>query len=135
MPYCPQCLTEYFEGSKECIDCGAPLQPGAPPPKPPSAAEPDVTFVPVRLFRGLHAQFQADLSRNVLEAEGIPSTLTSEYAAEMIPGADVVQVLVRQDDQVRASQVLADFFNTSAPQAETAAGEAAESSAGDSEPV
>lgn len=128
MPYCPECLTEYFEGSKVCIDCGAPLRPGAPPPRPPSAEEPDVHFVPVRLFRGLHAQLQSELARNVLEAEGIPSTLTGALAAEMIPGADVVQVLVREDHRARASQVLADFFDASAPPADTPAGEDAESS-------
>ena len=28
MPYCPECLTEYREGSVECMDCGVPLGPG-----------------------------------------------------------------------------------------------------------
>jgi len=128
MSYCPQCLTEYFEGSKVCIDCGAELRPGAPPPRPASAAEPDVDFVPVRWFRGLHAQLQGQLARNVLEAEGIPSALTGALASEMIPGADVVQVLVREDHRARAYQILADFFDASAPPTDTPAGEEAESS-------
>ncbi|MBZ5729055.1 MAG: DUF2007 domain-containing protein [Acidobacteriia bacterium] len=34
--YCPQCLTEYREGFRECADCRVPLAEGVPP-----AAQPD----------------------------------------------------------------------------------------------
>jgi hypothetical protein len=111
VPHCPECLTEYREGALECIDCGVPLQPGPPPPPPPSLEEPNVRFVPVRVFRGLQAQFEADLARNLLQAEGIPCTVTGELGAELLPGADRILLLVRQDDQARASEIVAAFLD------------------------
>lgn len=115
MPYCPECLTEYREGSVECMDCGVPLQPGPPPPSPPSPEEPNVHFVPVRVFRGMQAQFEADLARNLLEAESIPSSVTGELGAEMLPGADRVLLLVRQEDLARAAEILTAFLDTNQP--------------------
>ncbi|HEV3277766.1 MAG TPA: hypothetical protein VG860_13185 [Terriglobia bacterium] len=113
MPYCPQCLTEYVEGAAECMDCRVALQPGAPPPRiPREEGQPNARFVPVRIFQGLHAQFQADLARNVLEAEGISSTIIGDLAAELLPGADAVQLLVRDGDQTRASEILRDFLES-----------------------
>lgn len=112
MLYCPECLTEYREGATECMDCGVPLQPGPPPPPPPSLEEPNVRFVPVRVFRGLQAQFEADLARNLLQAEGISCTVTGELGAELLPGADRVLLLVRQDDQARASEIVRAFLDT-----------------------
>jgi hypothetical protein len=83
--------------------------------------------VPVRVFQGLHAQFQADLARNVLEAEGIPCTLTGELSAELIPGLDAVQLLVREEDQSRASELVEEILN--APPAEAQAAADAEAAA------
>ena len=31
MPYCPECLMQYVEGSEDCPDCQAKLLPGSPP--------------------------------------------------------------------------------------------------------
>lgn len=119
MPHCPQCLTEYVEGATECMDCGVPLEPG-PPPAPPKAeeGEPNANFVPVRLFRGLHAQFQAELARNVLEQEAIPSSIIGDLGAELLPGADAVQLVVREEDRERASQILEAFLESEAEQIE-----------------
>lgn len=121
MAYCPQCLTEYIEDALECMDCRVPLKPGAPPRNSEPKAEPDLKFVPIRLFRGLHAQFQGDLARNVLEAEGIPCTVTSELGAGLIPGMDMVQLLVREEDRERASELVEEVLNTPIAEAETAA--------------
>jgi len=119
MAYCPQCQTEYVEGATVCMDCGATLEPGPPPPPvPPEEGEPNARFAPVRVFRGLHAQFQADLARNVLQEEGIPSTIIGDMGAELLPGADAVQLLVREEDQTRASQILEAFLESEAAQAE-----------------
>jgi hypothetical protein len=122
MPHCPECLTEYREGAMECIDCGVPLEPGPPPPPPSSPKEPNLHFVPVRVFKGLQAQFEADLARNLLRAEGIPCTVTGELGAELLPGADRVLLLVRQDDEARASEIVAAFLDEN-QQAKAQAGE------------
>jgi len=116
MPHCPQCLTEYVEGVTECFDCGAALKPGPPPVAKRDAGEPDARFVPVRVFRGLHAQFQAELARNVLEEERIPSTIIGDLGAELLPGADAVQLVVREEDRARASQILEAFLESEAEQ-------------------
>jgi len=67
--------------------------------------------VPVRVLRGLQARFEVDLARNLLKAEGISCTVTGELGAELLPGADRVLLLVRQDDQARASEVLEAFLD------------------------
>ncbi|HEV2423494.1 MAG TPA: DUF2007 domain-containing protein [Terriglobia bacterium] len=118
MPYCPECQTEYVEGATRCLDCGAALKPGPPPPSNDEKEEPNARFVPVRVFQGLHAQFQAELARNVLEEEGIPSSIVGNLGAELLPGADVVQLLVREEDRERASQVVEAFLESNAEQAE-----------------
>ena len=136
MPYCPQCLTEYVESAVECMDCRIPLVPGGPPAKvSPPQGDPNVKFVPVRIFQGLHAQFQADLARNVLEAEGIESTLTGELGAELIPGLDAVQLLVREEDRERASELVEEVLNPPEAEAEAAADAAAMASMTDAGPA
>jgi hypothetical protein len=128
MAYCPQCFTEYVEDAAECMHCRVPLKPGPPPPRPASDADPNIQFAPIRVFQGLHAQFQADLARNVLESEGIPCTVTSEIGAELIPGMDAVQLLVREEDRARASQLVEDVLNPPVEEAEAAADAAAAAS-------
>lgn len=132
MPYCPQCLAEYIESAVECMDCRVPLQPGKPPaPAPEPHGDPNVRFVPVRVFQGLHAQFQADLARNVLEAEGIECTVTGELGAELIPGMDAVQLLVREEDRERAAELVEEILNPPEAEAEAAADAGAAASMGD----
>ncbi len=119
MPYCPHCQTDYIEGAIRCLDCGASLRPGSTPPRPlDEEGEPNARFAPVRVFQGLHAQFQAELARNVLQEEGIPSAITGNMGAEMLPGADIVQLLVREEDQARASQIVQAFLESDQSQAE-----------------
>lgn len=114
MSYCPECQTEYAEGTTKCIDCGAALKPGPPPPPEGEEEEPNAHFAPVRVFQGLHAQFQAELARNVLEEEGIPSSIIGNLGAELLPGADAVQLLVREEDRARASQIVQAFLESEA---------------------
>ena len=123
MLHCPQCLTEYREGATECMDCRVPLKAGPPPPRARSAEEPNVHFTPVRVFRGLQAQFEADLARNLLQDEGIPCTVTGQLGAELLPGADRVLLLVREDDQARASEILTAFLDANKSAEEQAAEE------------
>ncbi len=115
MPYCPQCLTEYREGVERCAECGVGLLPGIPPAPVPHGK---VKFARVRTFTGPTAGLDATLARNVLESEGIPCALPGEVSAEVLPGVDVVQLLVREQDAERAAEILTDYFDRSAPLAE-----------------
>ncbi len=114
MSYCPECLIEYREGAAECIDCHVPLLPGAPPRNESPEFTPDVKLVTVRTFRGPTASMDAELARNVLKEEGIPSALPGDIAGEVMPGIDVVQLLVREEDAARAAEILEAFENAEA---------------------
>jgi len=126
MAYCPQCLTEYREGSSDCIDCGVPLKPGAPPLLVPQSDEPATPLVRLRTFSGPTAQLDADLAKNILATQGIPCVLPGEQMAETLPGIDVVQLLVREQDADEAADILKSYLDQPAPlgdEAEPPAGE------------
>jgi len=114
MSYCPECLVEYREGATECIDCHVPLLPGPPPAVETPQFTPDVKLVTVRTFHGYTASMNAELARNVLREEGIPSALPGDTGAETIPGIDVVQLLVREEDVARANEILKAFESAEA---------------------
>ncbi len=109
MPYCPKCLTEYVEGTLDCEDCGVALRWASPPARATAASEldesPEVKLVRIRTFSGPTARLHADLARNLLQVQGIPSVLPGEVAAETLPGVDVVQLLVREQDADHASEI------------------------------
>ncbi len=116
MPYCAQCLVEYVEGTVRCEDCGAELQPGSPPKARPTADlhdEKDVKLVPVRVFSGGTAQMDADLARNILQSQGIPSLLQGETSAEVLPVLDV-PLFVREEDAARAELILQQYLDAEA---------------------
>jgi len=116
MPYCPRCSVEYVEGTTTCEDCGAPLLPGSPPETAPPVdlrEEKNVKLVPVRVFFGGTAQMDADLARNILQTQGIPSLPSGEGGAEVIPVLDV-PLLVREEDLQKATRALEDYFDTPA---------------------
>jgi hypothetical protein len=138
MPYCPECLTEYVEGTRECDDCGAALVPGSPPPEEakgseagsgeaiggwfrslvgagPERDDPDAKMVRVRTFSGPTAMLDADLARNLLQASRIPSILPGETSAEMLPFLEI-PLLVREEDAERAASILKDYFDRTAPE-------------------
>lgn len=115
MAYCPECLTEYAEGSPECIDCHVGLRPGAPP-VPAVAARKfelprDVKLVRVRVFSGPTAPVDAELARNWLESEGIPCVLPGENSAGLLPVLDV-PLLVREEDAEEAARVLREYLDS-----------------------
>jgi Putative prokaryotic signal transducing protein len=138
MPYCPDCLTEYVEGTDKCEDCGAALAPGSPPVRMPVAAtgrdktraigrlfrslvgagepddSPEVKTVRVRTFNGPTATLDAELARNVLESQGIPTILPGEASIEMLPFLEI-SLLVSEDDLPRAQRILKDYFDTPGP--------------------
>ncbi len=71
----------------------------------------DIRLIPVRTFSGGSAVMDADLARNLLEAEGIESMVPGEVAAETIPVVGA-QVLVREEDAERAAEILAAYFDS-----------------------
>lgn len=111
MSYCPDCFTEYVEGTAECMDCKVTLEPGSPPVRS-SEETPDVKLVRIRTFSGPTAQLEADLARNMLQEQGMPSFLPGETSAVMLPGADVLQLRVRQKDAERADEILKAFLDS-----------------------
>lgn len=115
MPYCPECLTEYVEGTTLCEDCRVALVPGAPPPRQWEwgPAE-DVKMVRVRTFSGPTAAVDADLARNILQMEGIPSIVSGKTSAILLPELEVLLV-VREQDAERAVGVLRAYFDSPGP--------------------
>ncbi len=118
MPYCPRCLTEYVAGVAECEDCHVPLEPGIPPKR---LAVPDdlrvlgdVKLVQVRVFSGPTAVLDADVARNILQTQGIPSVVPGEASVEMLPVLDV-PLLVREQDLSRAEEMLKSYLDTAGP--------------------
>ena len=112
MPYCAQCLIEYVEGTAKCEDCGAALLPGSPPQAPVPAdlrGQKNVKLVAVHVFGGGTAQMDADLARNILQSQGIPSLLQGETSAEVLPVLDI-PLLVREEDAEHAERILKDFL-------------------------
>jgi hypothetical protein len=112
MRYCPQCLTEYAEGSHECIDCHVALRPGVPL-IPGEIRESKVKLVRVRTFTGPMAHMDAELAKSILEAAEIPCVLPGQASADAYPGLDVVQLLVREEDATEAVEALENFLANS----------------------
>lgn len=139
MPYCPNCLTEYVEGTGECEDCGVHLVPGSPPEIQDESGSdsrnafggwfrslvgaggetdedegPPVKTVRIRIFSGHTASMDADLARKLLKARGIPAILGGQASAEMLPVLEV-SLLVREEDANRATEILRNYFDKSGP--------------------
>lgn len=115
MAHCPKCGIEYAEGAANCAKCGAALLPGDLPAKAAARKSESGETECVRVFRGPTAQMEADLAKNVLMEEGIPCVLPGEEMASVLPGVDVVQLLVRREDAEEATEILKDFFDTPQP--------------------
>lgn len=113
MAYCPKCLAEYVEGTKECSACHVPLEAGAPPAEAARTLEipPDAELVRIRTFSGPAAPLNAELARNILQTEGIACALPGEGHADMLPGIDLIQLLVRMEDAERAAEILKSYLD------------------------
>ncbi len=114
MPYCPECLTEYVEGTLDCEDCGVTLRWGSPPARATVASEldesPDVKLVRIRTFSGPTGQLNADLARNLLQAQAISCILAGAVAAVFD-----IPLLVREEDAGRAIAILQSYLDTPEP--------------------
>lgn len=118
MPYCPYCKTEYVAGTTQCEDCGEPLQAGPPPEQATGAQEPelppDVKLVTVRTFSGPTALLDAELARNILKAQNIPSIVSGGISVELLPVLDV-PLLVREEDGQKAAEMLKSYLDPPGP--------------------
>jgi hypothetical protein len=72
---------------------------------------PDAELVRVRTFSGPTAPLDAELAQNILQTQGIPCALPGEGHAEMLPGIDLIQLLVRKEDAERAAEILDGFLD------------------------
>lgn len=106
MPFCPQCRTEYVEGTSTCADCGAPLISALPSER---ETEPDLGDL-VEVWRA-QGELNAQLTRALLEANGITSMLAGESLrlthGFTVDGLALVRILVRPDDAERACEIIA----------------------------
>ena len=112
MPYCPNCLTEYVEGTSTCEDCGAQLSPGSLP-HTQSAGSADSKLVTVRVFTGPTALLDIEVAKNILQDQGIPSVVSGEFSAELLPVLDIT-LLVREEDAEHAARILRGYFDLEA---------------------
>lgn len=60
------------------------------------------------------ARLDADLAKNILATQGIPAEHTGGQMAEMLPGIDVVQLLVREEDAEEATEILKSYLDAPA---------------------
>lgn len=77
--------------------------------------EEKVNFVTVRAFSGATASLDAQLAKGILNERGIFSVVPNRFGAEVLPGVDRVQLLVREDDAEEATQILSDFLDNPVP--------------------
>jgi len=74
-----------------------------------------VNFVRVRAFSGATASMDAQVARGILMERGIFSVVPNKFGADVLPGVDVVQLLVREEDGGEAAQILEDFLDHPLP--------------------
>ena len=81
MPYCPNCRSEYKEGIVRCVDCGAALVPGSPPP----VVEPKFSNEELVLIYEASNAVKVSIIRGVLEEAGIPVWETGNMVKTVYP--------------------------------------------------
>jgi hypothetical protein len=67
----------------------------------------------VRVFTGPTALLDADVARNILQSQGIPSLVPGETSAELLPVLDV-SLLVREEDAEQAARILQEYLDSAA---------------------
>jgi hypothetical protein len=83
MPYCPECLMEYVEGTDVCSDCDAKLLPGPPPEK---TDNPDDEIDSVLLVKP-ETVMQAMFVAGALDDAGIPYVASGLGITDSIGGS------------------------------------------------
>jgi Putative prokaryotic signal transducing protein len=103
MKHCPNCRTEYEDFARECMDCRVALVAGSVQEARESS---DIKLVAIRTFLGFTAAADAEMAKNLLEAEGIPFVTTGVVSARLSSVPLDVRLLVREDDVERAVEIL-----------------------------
>jgi hypothetical protein len=68
-------------------------------------------MVRVRGFTGPTANRDAELAKGILENQEIPSIVSGGQSADILPGVDMVQLLVHEDDAAEAAELLESFLD------------------------
>jgi len=115
--YCPECGTEYEEWAVKCLDCGAALTEEKPIAKLKSGKKDLVSkggrkYVkePLVAVAAFANAMEAQFSKGILEAEGIPSMVTDADAI-LLNGQNSstkkgVSLVVRESDLQTAKEIL-----------------------------
>lgn len=74
-----------------------------------SMSEPKM--VRVRGFAGPTAKTDAELAKGILQNQEIPCVIAGGQSADMLPGVDIVQLLVREEDAAEAAELLESFLD------------------------
>ncbi len=97
--FCPDCGAEYRKGFTVCADCNVDLVDELPP-------QPEPEFV--NLVEVLATYNPADVAflKSLLESEGIQYYFKGEHFMYMRPLADPVRLMVREDQEQAALELL-----------------------------
>jgi len=68
-------------------------------------------MVRVRGFAGPTAKTDAELAKGILENQEIPCVVSGGRPADLLPGVDLVQLLVREEDAAEAAELLESFLD------------------------
>jgi hypothetical protein len=102
MPYCPNCKYEYKDNIEECPDCGAKLVD-----KLEEETLESIKYVP---FRTLPSRLYAEMLKEALENEGIPSIIKGDDVAIVLGSYSTtspveITIWVPEEDLERAEQI------------------------------
>lgn len=105
MSYCPKCKYEYQDNIQECPDCGAKLVDELEKSEQETAE--DVKYVPFRTFP---SRLYAEMLKEALENEGIPSIIKGDDVAIVLGSYGTtspveVTIWIPEDNMERAEQI------------------------------
>lgn len=115
MASCPKCGNELPDAAAPCPACGAEIEPSGSQEEKSGAhasTADNQRLVAVRSFSGPRAALDADMAKSFLEAEGIPCMLPGEGSASVLPGVNVLNLLVREEDVAQAAEILKSLLDT-----------------------
>ena len=108
MPFCPNCSTEYVDGTATCSDCGTVLVAERPIKEAPTEISHEMTeLVPLRTYS---TRVNAEMVVQSLANEGITALIKSNEAFGMGTGLGVmaparIEVWVAKDDVEAAADI------------------------------